>query len=63
MLNEYYSETCLEQPHVTAAAQDRWSLFRGKTNMICKGLAIEIVDFASFSKTTLAAIYRFYCST
>ena len=40
-----YSETCLDRPHVRAVAQDRWSLFADKINMILKGSAIEIAEF------------------
>ena len=57
-----YSETFLERRHVRAVAQDRWSLFTGKINMICKDHAIEIIDFLLFSETTPVAIYRFYCT-
>ena len=55
--NHTNSETCLERPHVRAAAQDRWSLFTGKMNMICKALAIEIAEFFCH----LVKQPRFYC--
>ena len=39
---KYYSETCLERPHVRTVVPDRWSLVTGKINMIYKGRAMAI---------------------